>query len=222
MSIGLRKAGIGSNNWTKDQILAGLQHFYSINKRYPTALEIDDFEYLPSSRSIQRTYGGLVALRKELIPESYSDYTQGKYRSSIAKETWYRATKYEEEFYDFLCSHFDSVAIHEHKIMRPGNISSDYYVYLDEDNGVVIDLFYAKDIHSLRGVLNIKKNRYQSLPYKTIFVLVGNDELGVDVIRKLVQRRKIPLPSNILVDSEANFKASTVHQIKKLSKYSRY
>ena len=106
--------------------------------------------------------------------------------------------------------------------MRPGNISSDYYVYLDEDNGVVIDLFYAKDIHSLRGVLNIKKNRYQSLPYKTIFVLVGNDELGVDVIRKLVQRRKIPLPSNILVDSEANFKASTVHQIKKLSKYSRY
>jgi hypothetical protein len=130
MSTSLRVSKSGDQlAWTKQEILASLQHFYKLYNRYPTALEIDRFEYLPSSRSIQRSFGGLVALRKELIPDSHSNFTQGAYRSSIAKETWHRAVKYEEEFYNFLCSHFDPVAIHEHKIMRPGNVASDYFIY---------------------------------------------------------------------------------------------
>lgn len=221
MSSDLRVSKTGDQlSWTKQEILAGLQHFYKLNNRYPTALEIDSFEYLPSSRSIQRSFGGLVILRKELIPNSQSDYTQGGYRSAIAKKTWDRAAKYEEEFYNFLTYHFEALTIHEHKIMRPGNISSDFFVYLDERSGIIIDLFYAKDMFSVVGVINIKAKRYARLSYPTYFILVGNNQISLQEISILVGNKKSPLPSHISVDTEAHFKESTIYQLKRQSKFS--
>lgn len=222
MEVILRLSKPGhQQNWTKEEVLTGLNHFYKLYSRYPTAIEIDSFEYLPSSRSIQRQFGGLVALRRELIPNSHSNYTQGEHRSSVASEASRRAAKYEEEFYNFLCSHFDPVAVHEHKIMRPGNIASDYFVYFSPDKGLVLDLFYAKDLRSLGGVINIKNKRYASLPFKIIFVLVGNDDINIKTVRDLLARRKKSLPDNILVDTESNFKNSTIFQVKPLSDYSK-
>lgn len=222
MDSSLRVSRIGDQlGWTKEEILAGLQHFNKLYNRYPTALEIDAFEYLPSSRSIQRSFGGLVVLRKELIPESQANYTQGKYRTAIAKRTWDRAAKYEEEFYNFLTSQFKSIAIHEHKIMRPGNICSDFFVYLDEREGVIIDLFYAQDMFSLIGVINIKLKRYAPLPYKTYFVLVGNDRITSENISRKIKNRKIPLRSNIFIDTEKNFKLETILQLKTVSQFVR-
>jgi len=220
MNGGLRLAKSGDQlAWTKEEILAGLEHFHKLYNRYPTALEIDRYEYLPSSRSIQRSYGGLVVLRKELIPKSQSNYTQGRYRSTIAKQTWDRAAKYEEEFYNFLTSHFKPIAVHEHKIIRPGNVCCDFYVYLNEDEGFIIDLFYAQDMFSLVGVINIKLRRYAHLPRKTYFVLVGNEEITIDQIRSKILNRKVPIPGNIFVDTENNFKLATIHSINKQSQY---
>lgn len=105
--------------------------------------------------------------------------------------------------------------------MRPGNISSDYYIYFDENKGAVIDLFYAKDLFSLSNVVNIKLKRYVNLPYETYFVLVGNESIKIEDIRKMIINRKIPLPSQILVDTEQNFKSSTILKLKKKSKFSR-
>lgn len=220
---GLRTARLGhqGTEWTKAEILAGLAYFFKLNERYPTAREIDNFEYLPSSRSIQRKYGGLVLLRKELIPESHSNYTAGVYRSEMASKTYKRAALYEEEFYRFLCENFEPIAIHEHKIIRPGNVASDYFLYLSETKGIVIDLFYAQDIHSFGGIVNIKLKRYSALPYKTIFISVGNERLDIEHVRNFLKRRKLPLPKNIFVDTESNFKSSTIHQIRKLSHYTK-
>jgi len=218
----MRKSQLGSQEaWTKEQILAGLQHYYKIHGHYPTARDIDVFEYLPSSRSIQRQHGGLVALRQELIPDSDSDYTRGPARSARAKESWDRAVKYEEEFYSFLVNNFDPVAVHEHKVMRPGNINCDYYIYLDEDSGIVIDLFFAKDLFSLANVVNIKLKNYRDLPYETIFVLVGNDQVTIQKIQEMLARKITPLPSHITVDTEANFKKTTIITLKQSSKFSR-
>lgn len=79
MDIPLRKAQRGGQPgiWTKQDILIGLKYFYELYNRYPTSREIDAFEYLPSSRSIQRQFGGLISLRKDLIPDSHLDFTKG-------------------------------------------------------------------------------------------------------------------------------------------------
>jgi len=218
----LRIARLGNQDgkWTRSQISAGLQKFYEVYGRYPTSREIDAFEYLPSARSIQRKYGGLISIRKELIPESHADYTKGAYRSAKAKESWHRAAKYEEEFYNFLLEHFDPVAVHEHKIMRPGNIASDFYIYTSESDGVVIDLFYAQDLFSLSSIVSIKLKRYVGLPYRIIFVLVGNQTITAQRIQKLMLNRISSLPKNISIDTEANFKSATIFAIKRNSKYS--
>ncbi|MBI2589366.1 hypothetical protein HYW35_04165 [Candidatus Saccharibacteria bacterium] len=219
-TLRVARNGYQESAWTKSEILAGLERFFELNNRYPTSREIDKFEFLPSSRSLQRQFGGLVALRKELIPASHADFTRGSFRSNVASETWHRATKYEEEFFNFLQFHFQPFAIHEHKIIRPGNVSSDYYIYLSEKEGVIIDLFYAAHLHSLMGVVNIKLKRYIDLPFTTYLVLVGNHELGLQALLDVMGRRKVSLPENILVDTETHFKESTVFELKQRSKFS--
>jgi len=216
----LRKASQGQTYWTKEQILAGIKHFFDLHGRYPTARDVDRFEYLPSSRSIQRSFGGLVTLRSELIPNSHANFTMGDYRSNIAKEANNRAQKYEEEFYNFLILHFQPLAIHEHKVIRPGNVSSDYFIYLTEKTGIIIDLFYAAYLNSLAGVVNIKLKRYSNLPFNTYFVLVGNAELDFHTLSDAMARRKVALPDNIIVDTESHFKESTIFALKQQSEFS--
>lgn len=120
-----------------------------------------------------------------------------------------------------MITHFDPVAVHEHKIMRPGNVSCDYYIYLNEDSGIVIDLFYAKDLFSLSNVVSIKLKRYTSLPYGVHFILIGNDSITIHDIQRLMKNRKTSLPLHITVDTELNFKTSTVYDIKLRSNYAR-
>jgi hypothetical protein len=55
------KAGDNFNKkevWTKENLIDGFKKFFDEHQRYPIAEEIDDSEYLPSSRQIQRASGG--------------------------------------------------------------------------------------------------------------------------------------------------------------------
>jgi hypothetical protein len=218
----LRKNSPGyQDSWTEEEVRAGLRHFYELHRRYPTAHEIDDFEYLPSSRSIQRSFGGLVALRGKLMPGEVSNFTSGEYRRSKAREADLRARGYEEEFYKFLTANFFEIAIHEHRIIRPGGIASDFFVYLTELSGIVIDLFYAQDIRSLANIVNIKLKRYEALPYPTYFVLVGNPTIGDDLIKRKMANRTLALPAHIKVTTEGEFKRSIVEELRRQSKYCR-
>lgn len=76
---------VQKKRWTDDELLAGFQNYYESYGHYPSAHEIDAYDYLPSSRSIQRSYGGLPKLRKRLLPAAEHDYTRGPKRSAKAK-----------------------------------------------------------------------------------------------------------------------------------------
>ena len=52
--------------WSFEDLKSGFEQFYKVHKRYPTSRETDNFEFLPTSRSIQRRFGGLVETRKVL------------------------------------------------------------------------------------------------------------------------------------------------------------
>ncbi|OHA45886.1 MAG: hypothetical protein A3A80_04405 [Candidatus Terrybacteria bacterium RIFCSPLOWO2_01_FULL_44_24] len=45
--------------WDLEKIKQGFDLFYKENGRYPTTFDVDDYKYLPSSRQIQRNFGGL-------------------------------------------------------------------------------------------------------------------------------------------------------------------
>jgi len=50
--------------WTKNKIKDGFDKFYQEHGRYPTALEIDEYADLPSSRQIQRRLAGYQSYGK--------------------------------------------------------------------------------------------------------------------------------------------------------------
>lgn len=222
--MGHRKNTKGSQvKWTEEGISKGLLKFKLENGRFPSADEIDNYDYLPTSRSIQRSHGGLVSLRRKLFPEYENEHnlTKGMARSNKAREADARAKKYEEEFYDFLCNHISPIAIHEQKRIRPGGVSSDFYIYKNESDGFVIDLFYAQDVKTMAKVVNIKLKRYLLLGSKDIFfVLVGNGGISQFEIDKIVANKNVPLPYNIKIKSENEFKTKEILSIKQISNYS--
>jgi hypothetical protein len=216
----LRENKNGSQEaWSKDELLAGLHHFYQLNGRFPTAHEIDAFKYLPSSRSIQRAYGGLVKLRSELLPTEIANFTKGAYRSLTAKRTFANGRAYEREFYGYLIGQFKEIAVHEHKLIRPGDVSCDFFIYMSDSSGVVVDIFYAESVLNLVNVVNIKLKRYQLINQETFLVVVGNDSITQDLIDLKSQNRQLPLPPHIHVVSETYFKSEVVPNLKPRSAF---
>jgi hypothetical protein len=217
----LRKSGLGQSVWTKDELRAGFTEFRKLHSRYPTAHEIDAFPYLPSARSIQRTFGGLVNIRKELFPKEISNYTKGSHRSGVAKKTFANGRTLEKAFYEYLVGKFEEIAIHEHKLIRPGDVSSDFYIYLNSTDGIVIDIFYADSLLNLINVVNIKLRRYSLITPPTYLVVVGNPLITQEEIATKVANRKVPLPSHISITSESYFKQSVIPDLRKQSEYSK-
>ena len=194
--------------WTLENLKAGLDYFFEINDRYPTVREVDIFEYLPTSRTIQRSFNGLMGLRKTLGLNTPINHSSGITRSKTAQDADKRAQIYEKEFYDYLISKIPEVRIHEHKIIRPGDTAADFFIYTSDTKGIVIDLFYAVDIYSLSGVVNIKFKKYSSVKFPVYFVLVGNDKINQEAIDQKVNNRKNKLANHISVLTEENFKKS--------------
>lgn len=218
--MNLRKATNGSQlPWTKEELKSGFEHFKATYGRYPTAHEIDAFPFLPSARSIQRTYGGLVNLRKELYPNEISNYTTGIHRSGVAKNTYQKGKELEVKFYDVLVNNFPEVTVHEHKVIRPGDVSCDFFIYLDQNNGVVIDIFYAESIINLINVVNIKLKRYTLIAPETFLVIVGNPSITQDIIDDKVSNRRIPIPAHINVVSEEYFEKKITNELKVRSSF---
>jgi hypothetical protein len=201
--------------WTIENIRDGFEYFYELNGRYPASEETDRFEYLPSRKSIERSFGGMVNIRKTLNLSGAKDFTRGKTRSKKAREAFLRSQNYEEKFYKYLSSKIAEVRIHEHKIMRPGDTACDFFVYTCSTRGIFIDLFYAQDMHSLRGVVAIKTKKCLNVTHPVYFVLVENDKINQKQLDELNSNRKTLLPKHILVVTE-DFFIKNVLEILKL------
>lgn len=191
--------------WSLEEIKEGLERYKKENGRYPTTIEVDSTMYLPSSRQIQRRFGGLVAFRKELRLSGPDDFTKGEYRSAVAAKLKRRSYEIEEEFYNYLLTIYPKINIHEQMRLRPGNIASDFYIYLTENTGYAIDIFNAIDMHSLTKIINIKLKRYTQIKdYNIYFIAVGEFLQGE--VDKFMKNKKIKLPANIKVLCIETFK----------------
>lgn len=205
--------------WSIEEIQTGFEKFVQEHGHYPTALDIDRYEFLPSSRSIQRSYGGLVSIRRKLFPEEISNYTTGQYRGNVASVTYKRAQDYEEAFYEKLCRYIKPIAVHEHKIIRPGRVACDFFIYIDDKSGICLDLFYAKDIFSLRGVIAYKVSRYSTLSCPVVFVLIGNKTLTQENINEVIGSRNTGVPKHIKIMTEVVFWQNYMYSLQRVSKH---
>ena len=191
--------------WSLDNLRDGFLYFLKINGRLPTAHEIDKFDFLPSSRQIQRKFGGLEKLRDELNLGGPNNFTKGEYRSGIAKKTYERAVDYEERFYYYLISLIPEIRVHEQHRMRPAKKSVDYFIYTNEFSGVGIDLFYADSVINMQNVVNVKLKTYEKVEDPLYLIVINNKNITQEQIDDSMKNRKSSLPKNIKVLTEDIF-----------------
>ena len=183
--------------WTLEKIKYGLDEFYKSNNRYPSALEIDEYSLLPSSRQIQRRFGGLKELRRSLgLPEEDLDYTKGKTRSDVAKTIGIRGKNFEKEIYALLINKFGEIFVHQQKPFNNYKSRADFFIYA-KDYKFGIDVFYPKDLHSFVCCVNIKEKIYSNLDFNMIFLTI-NPSVNQTLIDKFLSRRKNKTPHKVM------------------------
>ena len=192
------RSGKGTG-WTYEQIEAGMRHFYAKNGHHPTAHEIDDYPYLPSSRSIERAFGGLVALRKRMgLTEDELDLRAGSHSTRRAYSINERAHKVEATVYEHLVKLFGRELVHrEYFFPDDRRTRADFFVY-DAHGGFCVDVFYPKDLRNLTGCVNSKRVKYCDavmLQYPVI-LLQMNKAVEQPELDRMVSKKKKPLPKN--------------------------
>lgn len=215
MGSSLYKPGKGKI-WTLERVQEGFDRFYESFGRYPTAHEIDDFDYLPSSRQIQRIFGGLINLRRSL-GLNVSDYTKGDMRSKNVIQMNIEGRKCENIVLKFLKEKFGDKFIHiERPVDQEFKVRYDFYVYAKPIN-FAIDVFRTNDIRNLIGILNIKEKKYRKGENgeDILYFVYFGDNIEKDRIVKWAQKRKIKPFKNWLIMSFEEFK-------KEIEKYQAY
>ena len=184
--------------WTIEKIKEGFEKFYKAHGSYPTSHEVDDFTFLPSSRQIQRRFGGLPELRKILDLKGPMDFTKGEHSSERASKINARAHKIEQKVYEYLVNQFGVESVHrEYFFIDDRRTRTDFFVYYKEGN-FSIDAFYPANIKNLIGCLNSKIRAYKSeimMEYPVIFLMM-NENIDEEEIERVIKNKKNKLHKN--------------------------
>ncbi len=192
--------------WTIKKIKDGFEKFYEAHKHHPTATEIDEYTFLPSSRQLQRRFGGLPQLRRQLAMGGPEDFTKGAYSSERARTINKRAHALGKKVYAYLVTAFGKPFVHrEYFFTDDARTRTDFFIYSQNGN-FSIDVFYPKDLRNLAGCLNSKMKTYRKIPllqYPVIFLMM-NEDIREEEIRDLLAHKKNSLLSyqNVMTFSQ--------------------
>ncbi len=186
----LQKAG-NQEPWKLEELKAGLENFNTKHGHYPTAPEIDAYSYLPSARTIERKFGGVIGLRKALRLDTQSDMRKGAHSSKRASIINVRAYKVKQEVYTYLQKLFGGQYVQrEYFFLDDKRTRADFFVH-DSSNSFCVDVFYPSDRRNLTGCLNSKLSKYQGLQmnqYPVIFLQMNKD-LGQNILDAVIKNK---------------------------------
>lgn len=173
--------------WTDEKLKAGFERFLTDHNRLPTAAEIDELDYLPASRTIQKRFGGLKSLRERLGYRE-THFGAGLYRSAIAHEVGPRGRNLEIELEQELHNHFGARSVHTEKVFN-GKQRVDFYVYSLSGN-FAADVFFPGTFRTMQNNVNIKMKKYQHFTEPLYLVVANPDILQTDLDHYSINRRE--------------------------------
>lgn len=188
-----------AEEWSKEKIKSAFDEYVKLNGRLPTAPEIDHSSTLPSSRQIQRKFGGLRALRAELGYE-ITDFGSGDFRSQIAKTHGRRGSDAERLLEQKLIDRFGELFVHTEKLYGQGKNRVDFFVYAQNSN-FGIDIFTTETTRDLQKNINIKVDKYIDFPtdIPLYFALSSTLLTEIDVKKSLSNMSKLAKLPNLKV-----------------------
>ncbi len=188
----LRAQKTGSQGaWKIEELRAGLEDFNTKHGHYPTAPEIDTHPYLPSARTIERSFGGVIELRKTLGFDTQVDLREGAHSSKRASTINVRAHSVEKEVLTYLSKLFGGQSVHtKYSFFDDKRTRVDFFVN-DRSGGFCVDVLYPNDRRNLTGCLNSKLSKYQGLQmnqYQVIFLQMNKD-LGQNILDAVIKNK---------------------------------
>ena len=153
----------GARTWDPVKIKSGIDEFIAKHGVMPTSSDFINSNHLPSARQIQRTYGGLSNLRKQLGYKEH-DFTKGKLRKEIAREGNMRGLTAEDAFEPILISKFGEPFVHVQKRYYKGSKNRyDFFVYA-KNHTFGVDVFTTKRLEYVTNNVRHKISRYKHAP----------------------------------------------------------
>lgn len=194
--------------WTLDNVLFGFRKFLDEHKRWPTVYEIDTIPYLPSIRTLQRSFGGIKNVRQKLgVSIDESDLTKGKHRSETTTMILSRGWGFEKEVYRFLVKKFFEPYVHNQSrvyVTEEKFLVLDFLVY-HQQGKFTVDVFYPNERkQNFSSNINAKFRSYKDFPYK-VFLVVGNPNISDEEINDNTKNAKIPRNTSATLLSYRSF-----------------
>lgn len=189
--------------WTIEKIQKGLERYKQEHARYPTGPEMDVCDYLPSSRQIQRSFGGLKGLREKLGLDII-DFRKGALRSQAVAQIGQRGHEWENHIERMLAKKFGEVYVHREQPLNQ-IFYADFVVYA-QGITIAIDVFYPRSFHSFIRNLQIKLKHYSRLSISyPLFLVYLNDQIDSEEIKRHLIRKAFPVPGFIKIISVKEF-----------------
>lgn len=194
MALRTQKLGgpVEGKVWTAEDIKEGLDRFYAEYKKFPTSTEIDSYKYLPSSKTIQRRFGGLIVFRSTHKVKGQADFRSGEHSRQRAFKISKRAHLMEAKVYKYLQNVFGREFVRrKYFFTNDKRTRADFFVY-DSDKGFCVDLLHPSSRQNLVGCLNRKLDK-QLDKYVSRYPLIYlqmNDEIKQDVLDEVIKSKK--------------------------------
>lgn len=194
----------GTQEQRELQLKECFEKFFKENNHYPTIQEIARCDYFPTTRKIQRRYGGVKVFRAK-YNLGQIDFTKGEYRSRIVKDFNVKGHIEENKIFDLLVQRYGREKVHrEYLITDDRRHRADFYVFAKKH--FVVECFYPKDFHSFSGCLFMKIKKYTQAEYKVPVILLQlNDLIPPERIKSFVTNRKNPLPKPMVMMCRPEF-----------------
>lgn len=175
--------------------------------RYPTTHDMNNCDYLPTSRTIQRKFGSLKNLRMAIgFTGSDIDNRTGTQRSCVALTANLNSFDHENDISQILVAKYLRTNVHFQSSYADNfGQRCDFKVYMPKDKIMFIDIFWPKDKYSLGGCITHKQKKIEKVGVKDpVYFIVMNKDMDQRFIDNVVFNKKNKLPENVQVLSYEN------------------
>lgn len=185
-------------SWTLNNILEGFKLFHKQHGRWPIGIDLRSCPYLPNAKTLERNFGGIVAIRKELgVAEPH--FNAGSRRSNRATSLWTRGFELEEEIYTILVKRFHEPFVHNQGRVNLGEGKigrADFIVYHNRGK-FIVDVFFSDTEYSRFAInMAVKTKTYNHIDH-AIFLVIGNPDISKQNIDRYLSSTKSPINLNL-------------------------
>ena len=141
--------------WSLEALVDGMRYFIDLYRHFPSLHEADTFEYLPSERTIRRSFGTMNLLKSLCEAFEATDAQR-------------------EETYDILIKAASPMRVHERCVLRPQRVACDFLIYEEDGTPAVIaDVLHVEDADELRKAIAVKRRLYRGIELPVLLIVAS-------------------------------------------------